>query len=92
MASFLSQMTKRKKNPDQIVKLAMKSLIEYCGESVTASNSSDNKIISPSQEELCKRLYQMKTILYGEGEKADVDEDKAIELSRHMQTVCYLKN
>mmetsp|Transcript_24160 Transcript_24160/g.24427 ORF Transcript_24160/g.24427 Transcript_24160/m.24427 type:complete len:342 (+) Transcript_24160:116-1141(+) len=84
MASFLSQMTKRKKNPDQIVRLAHKALLESCPENA-GPTPIENKVMSPPQEELCKRLSQMKTMLYGDGEKTDVDEDKAVELSRHIQ-------
>eukprot|EP01041_Mallomonas_annulata_P013397 gene13396-28406_t len=86
MASFLSQMTKRKKNPDQIVRLAIRALSESYAESMNANIILDGKGSSASQEELCKRLSQMKTILYGDGEKTDVDEEKAVELSKHIQT------
>ena len=79
MTSFLNSITKRKKTPEQLV--------------LSACNSLGSILINPPgdfskipEENVCKRLGQMKTILYGDG-KVEVDEEKAIELARSIISV-----
>jgi len=80
MNSILA-ITKRKKSPDQIVKLASKALADVTNDSLSADERASQS------DELCKRLAQMKTILYGEGDNLEIEEEKAIELSRYIQQV-----
>ena len=87
MNSILS-LTKRKKSPDQIVKLAARALSDL---SVEVENSAETKAEIP-QEELCKRLVQMKVILYGEGDSTEIEEDKAADLSRSIQMASGMKD
>ena len=75
MTSFLSAISQRKKTPDQLVVSAK--------ESVNAYLEGDNT----AEENLGKRLAQIKLILYGDGDHPEVDEDKALEVGRSVQSV-----
>lgn len=75
MTSFLSAITQRKKTPEQLVVSAKQSLMAYFGGDTTA------------EENLSKRLAQIKLILYGDGEHPEVDEGKALEVGRTVQSV-----
>ena len=81
MTSFLNSITKRKKTPEQLVASACHSLTSICDQRTTP------EVKASVDEILRKRLGQMKTILYGDGKVTEVDEEKAIELSRHIISV-----
>ena len=89
MSSFIiTSITKaRKKTPDQLVKLAARDLVEV-RESQDRTISELKSGLTP-QEDLCKRLSQLKVLLYGDGDRPDVDEEKAIEVSRRIQEVIF---
>ena len=74
MTSFLSAITQRKKTPEQLVASAKQSLTAFFGGDLTA------------EENLVKRLAQIKLILYGDGDHPEVDEAKALEVGRSVQT------
>jgi hypothetical protein len=83
--SFITSITKgRKKTPEQLVRLAARDLSDLDADQTAAELRAG---ISP-HEDLCKRLSQIKVILYGDGDKADVDEEKVIDVSRRIQDVC----
>lgn len=75
MASFLSAITQRKKTPEQLVSSAKLSVNSYLDGDNTA------------EENLGKRLAQIKLILYGDGDHLEVDEEKALEVGRSIQSV-----
>ena len=76
MTSFLNSITKRKKTPEQLVASACTSLDTIqLGENAAADDN------------LCKRLGKMKTILYGDGKATDIDEDKVCELASKIISV-----
>ena len=75
MTSFLSAISQRKKTPDQLVVSAK--------ESVNAYLEGDNT----AEENLGKRLAQIKLILYGDGDHPEVDEEKALEVGKSVQSV-----
>ena len=75
MASFLSTITQRKKTPEQLVASAKLSVNSYLDGDNTA------------EENLGKRLAQIKLILYGDGDHLEVDEEKALEVGRSIQSV-----
>ena len=75
MASFLSAITQRKKTPEQLVASAKLSVNSYLDGDNTA------------EENLGKRLAQIKLILYGDGDHLEVDEEKALEVGRSIQSV-----
>ena len=75
MASFLSAITQRKKTPEQLVTSAKLSVNLYLDGDNTA------------EENLGKRLAQIKLILYGDGDHLEVDEEKALEVGRSIQLV-----
>ena len=82
--SFITSITKgRKKTPEQLVRLAARDLSDLDADQTAAELKAG---ISP-HEDLCKRLSQIKVILYGDGDKADVDEEKVIDVSRRIQDV-----
>lgn len=89
MTSFISNITKsRRKSPEQLVKLALRAVTDICNDAIITPSTTDMKGgNSTPQEDLCKRLGQMKCILYGEGDKAEIDEERCIELSRRLQEV-----
>jgi len=75
MSNFIK--TQRSTTPEQLVRLAHRALVDLFDEASSASN-----------EDLCKRLAQLKVILYGgttDGDRPDVDEEKALEVSRRIQ-------
>jgi hypothetical protein len=75
MTSFLSAITQRKKTPEQLVGAAKQSLSSYL------------KGDSTAEETLGKRLAQIKLILYGDGDHPEVDEAKALEVGKSVQSV-----
>ena len=75
MTSFLSAITQRKKTPEQLVVSAKLSVNAYLDGDNTA------------EENLGKRLAQIKLILYGDGDHPEVDEEKALEVGRSVQSV-----
>ena len=75
MASFLSAITQRKKTPEQLVTSAKLSVNLYLDGDNTA------------EENLGKRIAQIKLILYGDGDHLEVDEEKALEVGRSIQSV-----
>mmetsp|Transcript_9706 Transcript_9706/g.14630 ORF Transcript_9706/g.14630 Transcript_9706/m.14630 type:complete len:419 (+) Transcript_9706:219-1475(+) len=82
MSSFITSITKgRKKTPEQLVRLAARDLQDLAEEQTVSELKNG---VTP-QEDLCKRLSQIKVILYGDGDKAEVDEEKAIEVSKRIQ-------
>lgn len=84
--SFITSITKgRKKTPEQLVRLAARDLSDLDADQTAAELKAG---ISP-HEDLCKRLSQIKVILYGDGDKAEVDEEKVVDVSRRIQDVCY---
>ena len=82
MSGFLTTVTKRKKTPEKLVRLCLQLLTEPAAEGQEEQIDSEKEIQS-----LCKRLSQMKVILYGSGDKLEVEEDKVNELSASMQSV-----
>ena len=80
MTSFLNSITKRKKTPEQLVASACTSLDSYHIGSINGENPA-------ADDNLCKRLGQMKTILYGDGKAADIDEEKVSELASKLISV-----
>lgn len=87
MSSFITSITKgRKKTPEQLVRLALRDLFDIIESQDPAAAELKSGVTSP-QEDLCKRLSQLKVILYGDGEKAEVEEEKVVELSRRIQEV-----
>jgi calcium binding protein 39 len=85
MSSFISQITHRKKTPDKLVRLCAKCLGDLCNNAIAPTPFLDSKQLTDTQDELCKRLSQMKAILYGSEEKVEVDEEKALELCASIQ-------
>lgn len=86
MSSFITSITKgRKKTPEQLVRLAIRDLLDI-KESQDQTITELKSGVTP-QEDLSKRLSQLKVLLYGDGDKPDVDEEKAIEVSRRIQEV-----
>lgn len=83
MTSFLNSITKRKKTPEQLVSSACTSLSGIYNKEHTGA------VDSGAEDTLCKRLGQMKTILYGDGKSNEVDEDKAFELAQRIIAVCH---
>jgi calcium binding protein 39 len=91
MAQFLQAITKRRKTPEQLVRLASKALEDI----LSPSAGAELAVVSPvgvsggdlarqpsdAEASLCKRLAQMKDLLYGDSEKTP-DEDKAQELAQ----------
>ena len=75
MTSFMSTITQRKRTPEQLVVSAKVSLNAYLDGDNTA------------EENLGKRLAQIKLILYGDGDHPEVDEEKALEVARSVQSV-----
>lgn len=83
MSNFVK--TQRNTTPEQLVRLAQRALVDLFDDSSSEANTAGG--ISPV-EDLCKRLSQLKVILYGgpsDGDKPDVDEEKAMEVSRRIQ-------
>jgi hypothetical protein len=88
MSSFITSITKgRKKTPEQLVRLAIRDLVDITESQEAVVAELKSGATSP-QEDLCKRLSQLKVLLYGDGERSDVDEEKAIEVSKRIQEVC----
>ena len=77
MTSFMSTITQRKRTPEQLVVSAKVSLNAYLDGDNTA------------EENLGKRLAQIKLILYGDGDHPEVDEEKALEVARSVQSVSF---
>jgi hypothetical protein len=75
MTSFLTAITQRKKTPEQLVVSAKLSVDAYL--------DGDNTV----EENLGKRLAQIKLILYGDGDHPEVDEEKALEVGKSVQSV-----
>jgi hypothetical protein len=87
MSSFITSITKgRKKTPEQLVRLALRDLFDITESQDPAVVELKSGAASP-QEDLCKRLSQLKVLLYGDGERSEVDEDKVVEVSRRIQEV-----
>lgn len=85
MTSFLTNLTKRKKTPEQLVTSACTSLKTLLGlDSATSSETAELRALA--DDNLSKNLGQMKSILYGDGQHVDVDEDRAKDLSRWIQS------
>jgi hypothetical protein len=57
------------------------------GTTLSTGGGGGNSNSSLPQDDLCKRLSQLKTLLYGDGENLEVDEEKTIEVSRRIQEV-----
>jgi hypothetical protein len=75
MTSFLSTITQRKKTPEQLVISAKVSVNAY----LEGENA--------AEENLGKRLAQIKRILYGGEDHPEVDQEKALEIGISMQSV-----
>ena len=73
----MSTITQRKRTPEQLVVSAKVSLNAYLDGDNTA------------EENLGKRLAQIKLILYGDGDHPEVDEEKALEVARSVQSVSF---
>lgn len=81
MSSFVTSITTaRKKTPEQLVRLALRALSDLL-------ESGDISVPSQVHDDLCKRLSQIKILLYGDGDSHEVDEEKAIEISKTIQEV-----
>lgn len=81
MTSFLNSIGKRKKTPDQLVissKQALQTIVD-------ASNAKEEERVA-AMETLGKSLVEIKNILYGSIENPDIDEEKAAEISKYMQS------
>lgn len=84
MSSFISAIGKphqKKTSPEQLVRAAQRAL----GDFLDAPSGEKTSALS---EELCRRLSQVKIVLYGganDGDKLDVDEEKAEEISQRIQ-------
>jgi hypothetical protein len=91
MSSFITSITGRKKTPEKLVRLSLRCLGEIVTHvsrhADTATTVADQKQLEENQDELCKRLSQMKAILYGSGDKLEIDEDRAKELALSIQSV-----
>jgi hypothetical protein len=85
----------QRKTPEQLVRLAQRALVDLFDEEFHESSASTAGAgagagagsVSPA-EELCTHLSQLKVILYGgttDGDKSEVDEEKAEEVSRRIQ-------
>lgn len=85
MSSFITSITKRRKSPDKLVRLCLQLLTEPS----RADSDTDGEPLDTEKsiQSLCKRLSQMKAVLYGSGDKLEIDEEKAIELSTSIQSV-----
>lgn len=87
MTSFITSITKgRKKTPEQLVRLALRDLFDIIETQDSTVAELKSGVASP-QDDLCKRLSQLKVILYGDGERAEVDEEKVVDVSRRIQEV-----
>ena len=73
--SFLSAIIQKKKTPELLVTSAKQSLEAYLNGDVS------------TEDNLTKRLAQIKLILYGDGDHPEVDDDKALEVGRTIQSV-----
>jgi calcium binding protein 39 len=82
MSSFITSITKRKKTPDKLVRICLQLLTEPCAEGPSGDAADPEKEV----QSLCKRLSQLKGILYGTGDRAEVEEEKARELSTSVQS------
>lgn len=78
MTSFLTSITSRKKSPEQLCTSAITSLNSLLD---INSNIEDKNV---AEDSLCKRLTQIKQILYGDDEHPQVDEDKAREIAKYL--------
>jgi hypothetical protein len=86
MTSFINSLTKRKKSPTQLVQSLLK-LLESLNTSIPITSSTTS--LTTIDTKLCEVMYEMKIILYGELNR-DVDEEKAIELSKNLQNVIFI--
>ena len=84
MSSFITSITKRKKTPDKLVRLCLQILTESAPLDIEGETPDPDKEV----QNLCKRLSQMKAVLYGSGDKVEVEEEKTMELSTSIQSVC----
>ena len=92
MASFITSITGRKKTPEKLVRLSLRCVGEIIAHTSrhadpATATAADQKQFEENQDELCKRLSQMKAILYGSGDKLEIDEDRAKELAVSIQSV-----
>lgn len=81
MTSFLNSIGKRKKSPEQLVissKQALQTIID-------AANTKEEEKIAAT-ESLGKCLVEIKNVLYGSVDVPEVDEEKAGEISKYMQS------
>ena len=75
MSSFLNSISKRKKNPEQVVASALVFFTATAECTETRLSTKNN---------VCKRLGQMKNMRYGDSKTNEVDEEKALELARYI--------
>ena len=61
--------------------------LKRSGDGDSAADLAIAKRVEENNAQLCKRLSQMKAILYGSEDKVEIDEHKAEELSVCIQTV-----
>jgi len=86
-SSSKQQSAIRKTTPEQLVRLAQRDLSDLVEAQMHAAPPI---MISPPDkaDDLCKKLSQLKSILYGltgDGDKTEVDEERAAEVSRRLQ-------
>ena len=84
MSNFMKNQRKTS-TPEQLVRSAQRALVDHVEDTSSASTKVGG--VSPA-EDLCNRLSQLKLILYGgtsDGDKSDVDEEKAMEVSQRIQ-------
>lgn len=80
----------KRKTPDQIIKLASHALdgliLTLEQQEISEGGSTNVEELKRSHEtELCKRLAQLKMLLYGDGDKEEVDENRSNEICQSIQ-------
>lgn len=63
------------------------ALPSHAGANTPVPSSSANEKYVQACDNLCKRLGQMKQLLYGDGKASDVDEEKVNELAAKLISV-----
>jgi len=89
MTSFLTNLTRKKKTPEQLVTSAsssLKTLLGIPSSDAIELRADTAELKALADDNLCKNLSQMKSILYGDGQYVEVDEGGAKELSRWIQS------
>mmetsp|Transcript_26319 Transcript_26319/g.43937 ORF Transcript_26319/g.43937 Transcript_26319/m.43937 type:complete len:555 (-) Transcript_26319:75-1739(-) len=88
MTSFLNNIGKRKKSPDQLVASSRQAMECIIGAGDGAVNSGNDNNTAAMMETLGKNLIDIKNILYGhiDSSVTEIDEEKIQEISRCMQS------